>query len=514
MTLQEMLEKTATQYPEREAVVWKSQRLTYESLFRQSARLSSYLIKHGLGPGDRVILLLENSPNYAIAYFGVLSARGCVVALNPNTTAQELKHPLTESDPSVIICQASLLPLLHSRFGFLIRTRLILVEGGLPSESVPMAVRTAAFSEVTDGPISSESVIEGEREDLAQIVYTSGTTGSPKGVMLTHANLLANTKSIVTYLGLSAKDRVFVILPFFYSYGNSLLLTHVYAGGTLVIAENFVFLNGLLTQMKQERVTGFSGVPSSYGMLLRQSLFSKTSFETLRYVTCAGGALSKPLIQEIQTAHPKIEIIIMYGQTEASARLSYLDPAELNSKLGSIGKGIPGVKLKVLGEDGKVVSPGEIGEIVAEGDCIMTGYWKNREETERVLKNGQLHTGDMATVDEEEYIYIRGRKSDIIKCGSYRTHPLEIEGALNANPDVVESAVVGIEDEILGESIVAFVVIRPGSSLSSAALLQSAREFLPTYKLPKETIFLEEIPKTASGKIKRGILRQHLGLSA
>jgi acyl-coenzyme A synthetase/AMP-(fatty) acid ligase len=245
-------------------------------------------------------------------------------------------------------------------------------------------------------------------------------------------------------------------------------------------------------------------------MLLRQSVFPKTRFKTLRYITCAGGALAKSSISDLQACLPGTEIYIMYGQTEASARLSYLDPADLPRKLGSIGTGISGVSLKVCREDGTEVSPEEVGEITAEGGCVMKGYWEQPEETTKVLKDDRLYTGDLATVDQDGFIYIVGRRSDIIKCGSYRVHPVEIEEALNSHPEVVESAVIGVGDTILGESIVAFVVPRPGCSPSQSELLHQARKYLPTFKLPRKVIFVTALPKTSSGKIKRPDLRDQV----
>ncbi len=497
-------------YPDREAVVWKSQRLTYSVLHQDALRLSSFLIQQGIAPGDRVALVMENSPNYLVAYFGVLMAGACIVALNPNTTTHELQHPLEECEATAMIAQKSALPALTPCLAAMRSLKLLVLDSTEDAMPQGEPYRTVSFQEALEVREEPEPLDKTDADTLAQIIYTSGTTGRPKGIMLTHANLLANTDSIVRYLKLSVADRILVILPFFYSYGNSLLLTHVAVGGTLVIADQFVFLNALLSLMQREQVTGFSGVPSSFAMLLRQSKFPKIHFDSLRYLTCAGGALPVAHLQEIRAAHPDVELIIMYGQTEASARLSYLDPLDLPRKLGSIGKGIPGVELGVVDPNGKAVSPGETGEIIASGTCIMAGYWKNPEETLKVVREGRLHTGDMATVDEEGYIFVKGRKSDIIKCGSYRTHPLEIEGALNAHADVLESAVVGIEDEMLGESISAFVVRREKASLSVSDLLQSARQFLPPYKLPKDIIFVSKIPKTASGKIRRAILREQL----
>jgi long-chain acyl-CoA synthetase len=507
MTLLEMFHRTAAKYPDHEAIVHQSGRLTYQALFEKTCRLSSCLRQRGIQSGDRVVLLLENSPSYLISYFGVLGNGAVVVALNPDTTSHELQHLLLDSKPKGIICHASILPTLESGIGGSPFPKFILVDGSLSPESASGLQNVERLGDSLEVASPSDMSFVQSDEDLAQIIYTSGTTGKPKGVMLTHRGLIANTKSIAAYLKLSVQDRAMVILPFFYSYGNSLLLTHVFVGGTLVVAEQFVFLNKVIKQMLQERVTGLYGVPSSYAMLLKQSSFSRTRFETLRYLTCAGGALSKSLISALQDCLPRTEIYIMYGQTEASARLSYLEPSDLTRKMGSIGKGMPGVRLQVRRKDGTEVLPGEVGEITAEGDCLMKGYWDNPVETRKALKGNRLYTGDLATIDDEGFIFIVGRESEIIKSGSYRIHPTEVEEVLNCHPDVVESAAVGVDDAVLGESIVAFVVIRPDTSVPSSDLLRYARKFLPAFKLPRRIVFVEQLPKTSSGKIKRAALR-------
>lgn len=513
MLFQRLLADSARRVPQREAVVYKKRRVTYGEIEQNATRLGFYLTRHrNLLPGERVVLLLDNSPEYVVSYFGVLAAGGIVVPLNPETTAHELKDILRDCAPKGVICQASSMSAFRELQEELRQLDFVVMHG--PRSSSDFEEECGKFHDFQESLAAWDETWKPycpAAEDVAQIIYTSGTTGRPKGVMLTNGNLLANTESIVSYLHLTERDRVELILPFYYSYGNSILLTHVRVGGSLVLADQFVFLQAIVNQMLSEHVTGFSGVPSSFAMLERNSSFFRTSFETLRYVTCAGGALPKAMIVRLQAALPRADIVIMYGQTEASARLSYLPPRDLPRKIGSIGKGIPGVNLRVVLEDGSSVQPGEVGEIVAEGSCIMKGYWHNEGETQKVLQAGQLHTGDLATVDDEGYIFIVGRQSDTIKYGSYRIHPSQIEEVLSICPDVEQVAVAGQPSETLGEIIVAWVVRRPGSPMSSSDLLQFAKQFLPTYKLPQRVIFVDDLPKTASGKVKRRQLRDMMG---
>jgi len=326
--------------------------------------------------------------------------------------------------------------------------------------------------------------------------------------MLRHRNLLANTRSTVEYLELSEHDKIMVVLPFFYSYGNSILLTHIAVGGTLVVNQSFLYPNVILEQMIAEGVTGFSGVPSSFAILLNRSAIRDYSFPQLRYLTQAGAAMSPALAKNLSEVFPDVEIFIMYGQTEAAPRLSYLKPSKVVDKAGSIGKAIPGVTLEVCRPDGSMVDVGEVGEIVAIGENIMAGYWQRPQETAKVLQNGKLWTGDLARIDEDGFIFIESRKSDMIKSGSHRIGPKEIEDAIMELPSIHEVAVVGHDDEILGEKIVAFVVLKDDSELSEKELFRHCRRSLPTFKVPHEIVFQSELPKTATGKIKKTELKK------
>ncbi len=324
--------------------------------------------------------------------------------------------------------------------------------------------------------------------------------------MLTHANLVANTRSIVQYLELTDQDRAMAVLPFFYVYGNSVLLTHVAVGGTLVVNQSFVYPNLILEQMLAEQVTGFSGVPSTFAILLHRSGIREHAFPHLRYVTQAGGAMSPRHAAQIREVLPATDVYIMYGQTEASARLSYLPPADLERKAGSIGIAIPGVTLQVLDPQGKPVAVGEVGEIVARGPNVMAGYWGKPEDTAQVLRAEGLWTGDLARVDDEGYLTIVSRKSDMIKSGAHRLAPKEIEEILLEHPAVHECAVVGTPDEILGEAIQAVVVLKDGAPCTEKELVHHCRRNLPAFKVPHAVEFRDELPKTASGKIQKNKL--------
>ena len=280
----------------------------------------------------------------------------------------------------------------------------------------------------------------------------------------------------------------------------------------MVLASDFVFLNRALDLMQQQRVTGFSGVPSTFAMLLHKSDFRRREFKDLRYMTCAGGGLAPASVKRIQDIVPEVSLFLMYGQTEATARLSTLLPDEIDAKLGSIGRGIPDVELEVQDESDQLVPVGEVGEIVARGENVMVGYWNDPVQTREVLGPKGLRTGDLARVDDDGYIFIVGRRKDIIKSGAYRINPQEIEEVILKLDGIVEVAVAGMPHEIWGESPVAFVVPSPNCQPPSAKdIIEHCRQLLPRYKLIHDVEFVSLLPKTSSGKIRRGELKRGAG---
>ncbi len=487
-----LLQQSALSYPDKTALIQGTERVSYRELAERAARISQWLLHRGLNPGDRVAILTDQACEYVTAYFGIMAAGGIVVGLNTQTSDHALSSVLADSGSSIVLSHEK-----FRKYG--------------PTINAQASVRhfeTNIQSLWENGGETEHPLPQINSEDIAQIIYTSGTTGAPKGVMLSHRNLLANTRSTIEYLKLSAHDKVMAVLPFFYSYGNSILLTHIAVGGTLVVNQSFLYPNVILEQMAAEEVTGFSGVPSSFAILLNRSAVRDYKFPKLRYLTQAGAAMSPILAEKLSTVFPDVEIFIMYGQTEAAPRLSFLDPTRIVDKAGSIGKAIPGVTLEVCRPDGSPAAIDEVGEIVATGPNVMAGYWQQPHESAKVLKDGKLWTGDLARVDKDGFLFIESRKSDMIKSGSHRIGPKEIEDAIMEMECVHEAAVVGHEDEILGEKIVAFTVLKDGYDLSEKELTDHCRRRLPAFKVPHKFIFQSELPKTSTGKIQKTELKQ------
>jgi long-chain acyl-CoA synthetase len=505
--LWEYLISSAERSPAASAVLTEEGRTDYDALLAGALQIASAARSAGLGRGDRVVLFVDNSIEYVLCYFGILLAGGVVVGQAAGNRERHLKTVLNHCRAVGVVAGGrnvrtveNVAPLCPSLgFVFLADTP----EGAHNFDGV--IVRSLAEIAATEEPCPL--LPEGAPGDLAQIIYTSGTTGNPKGVMLTHGNLHANTESILSSLRLTSTDRVMAVLPFHYSYGNSLLLTHVACGGGVVIDNRFAYPQKIVERMAEEAVTGFAGVPSTFAILLDKTALTSTPLPALRMVTQAGGAMSPALGRRLCKALPGVKVFIMYGQTEASARLTCLDPDRLFEKPGSVGKAIPGVAIDVVGPEGGRVAPGETGEIVARGDNIMAGYWENPAETAKVLREDGLHTGDLARLDDEGYLFIVARKSDMIKSGAHRISPQEIEEVIMEDGRVHEVAVIGEPDPMMGENIVAVVVPKAGASITEREIGGFCRGQLPLYKIPKRIEFRASLPKTPSGKIKKELLR-------
>ena len=500
-TLVELLDASARARPEATALLWRDSRWSYRMLREATLATAQWLAGAGVREGDRIGLLFRNCPQYVAAYYGALRLGAGIVPMNPHERAGVLARQMEHCGARIVVGDAD-----HPEWPA--------VESALPVSGI--AVRALA---VQAGPDAAASflaqlgsppgvhpvpdVTPGDPERMACIIYTSGTTGQPKGVMLSHRNLVSNTLSIIEYLGLDRHDRGLVVLPFHFSYGNSVLHTHLAAGAELLLEDSLAYPHLVLQRMQDEKVTGFSGVPSTFAVLLSRCRLADYDLRSLRYLTQAGGPMPRPNISRLRDELPDVSLYIMYGQTEASARLSYLPPERLDDKLGSVGIGIPGVELAVRRLDGSRAAVGETGEIVARGPNIMMGYWRDETATRAVLADGWLHTGDLGHFDADGFLYIDGRAVEMIKVGAFRISPQEVEEVISALPGVEEIGVTSIDDDLLGQAVKAVIVVSPGARLDVRAVKAHCRAHLAAYKIPKEIEFAEVLPRTATGKIQR-----------
>jgi len=513
LMLHTFLSQRARTKPDALAIIQGQRRVPYGDLERNVSRIASFLLRNNMKKGDRIGILSKNSPEYIAAYIGTQQAGGISVDINFQDSVHEIKTIVNHCSISTLIVENSYITAVADAVR---ETPSVTMVIGIERRSTgasavrdkfPSRIWYTAMSDIVsheDGKCVSSEVTGA---DIASIVYTSGTTGRPKGVMLSHENFLSNAGSITEYLRLTERDKVMVVLPFCYSYGKSLLTTHLMVGGTLVLENSFMYPNIVFDKMVEEGVTGFAGVPSTFAIMLNRSNIRKYRFPELRYVTQAGGAMSPQHARELSMLLPDAQIFIMYGQTEATARLTYLPPEELLRRPGSIGRPIPGVEIEVVQEKGLPAGDGQEGEIVAQGKNIMAGYWNDPEETKKVLKEGRLYTGDIGRKDKDGYLYIVGRRSDMIKSGAHRISPKEIEEVILEMNDVHEVSVVGIPDEILGEAIRAVIVLKEGFEPDEKKVQRHCQTKLASFKMPKEVVFADELPKTSSGKVRRYLLK-------
>jgi acyl-CoA synthetase (AMP-forming)/AMP-acid ligase II len=455
---------------------------TYGWLLRAAESVRRYLCSRpDHAPGARVALKLANSPEYVAAYYGTLLADGVVVPLPVTLEPMRLKQIEDACRPDTLI-------VLKSATG--------------------EAATTVTLIAESFGDIPRPSPTRG-RDDLAMLLFTSGSTGLPKGVMLSHGNILSNARSILHDLPINADDRALVLLPFCHAFGNSILQTHMLAGATMVFAGALMFPATIPQAIAKFEATSFSAVPEVYGMLMKYGRLGEQTMPHLRYMSVAGGGLRHALSVQMAELIAPADFYVMYGQSEATARLAVLPPDQLKVREGSIGRALSGVELAVLDEFNKALPQGEVGMLCARGPNVMLGYWQDDAATAEALSGSWLRTGDLARADADGYFYIEGRANLLVKVQGYRVHPVEIEG-------VVEAAFPGVRAVALpmqhaGETRFAlFVAPQGGAAVDLAALRATCQRELPSYKIPVHVEILEELPLTSGYKVDRAALSQRL----
>ena len=465
--------------------------ISYAQFWAQAQDFAAHLHAQGLNAGDRVALILPNRIEAAVACYGTWLAGGVVVPLNAQARVRDFLPWLRHCAARHVVYEA----------GHADAEQALAQLDPVPAHTVLVEAQPLCPARASDELAITRQ--ETDPASLALILYTSGTTGAPKGVMLSHANLLANAEAVVSYLELVPDDRVLSVLPFYYAYGASVLHTHLITGACVVLAPNLLFPHLVLKVLEQQRATGFSGVPSTYALLLQHVALGEHDLSSLRYLTQAGGAMSPALTQRLRDALPHPRLFVMYGQTEATSRISWLPPHRLDEKLGSVGIPVQGLEWKILRDDHTPATQGEPGEVWVRGDNIMLGYWMNPDATAAVLQDGWLRTGDMGSLDADGYLFLQGRRSDMIKTGAHRVHPTDVEEVIAEIPGISEVAVVGVDDEVLGQVVKAFVVATDQPPRAEDRIKAHCRTRLASYKIPRHIVFVDALPRTASGKVRR-----------
>lgn len=509
LSLLSRLRQRVAEHPERVALVEGDRRLTYGELGERIERIGQALVQR-IQPGDRVALVMDNGADSVSALYGIWWAGGVVVTLNNALKPHDLAALLAQ-------CGATLVLIDQTAAGLPAALSVLAADATCTPPALAMTVvelAAAPLATVATAATAAALPRLGQPGDTAALIFTSGTTGQPKGVMLSHANLAANVTAVQHTLPMRPDDITLCVLPFHYAYGGSVLHTHLTLGATLVLENSFMYPQRIVTRMAECEVTAFYGVPSSFYLLMSRGHLSTAPLPRLRYLAQAGAAMAPARISELRQLLPHAPLWLMYGQTEACSRLTTLSPADHADRPGSAGRALPGVTLAILDADGGPLPAGERGEVCARGPNVMQGYWASPADTAAVLKGGWLRTGDIGHLDGDGFLYLHGRSRDILKIGAHRVAPQEIEHAIQGVAGVQECAVLAMPDALLGEVPRACVIPAPGHVPSEALkrdILRACREQLALYKCPKQVDFFDAFPRTASGKVQKHLIAEGTG---
>lgn len=463
-TLPELLKARASEAPEAPFLFFKEEVWTRAELSRAASEATLRLRNAGVKRGDRVALHLPNGPDFIFNFFGIMEAGAVAVPINTALKEPEVAFILKDCGAAVTVSGAGL-----TRLG----------DGAGPAAA----------------------------GEAAAIIYTSGTTGFPKGAVLTHGNYLFDVENTVRAIGMNARDRFLCFLPLFHVNGQVVtVLSPLWAGGSMVLMEKFA-PKEFFELLSRHRCTAFSGVPSVYSVLLNLPDGARYDLSSLRFCICGAAPMPVEVFNAFE-AKFKVHILEGYGLSEGTCVSTVNPPPPGKRKIGSIGLPLEGQEVLIVDEGGRPVPDGQVGEITVKGANVMQGYWNNPQATAETLRDGRLHTGDLGTKDSDGYLYIKGRKKEMIIRGGENVYPKEIEEALYSHPDVAEAAVVGLPDSRWGEEVAAFVVLKEGRAAAPKDLQKHLRGRLADYKLPRVWRLVAALPKTATGKIQKHKLRE------
>ncbi len=512
--LEEYMVRSAEGHPDKLALVFKKKRLTWGEVKAEAGRIANTLRGLGLRRGDRVVLYLDNCAELALGIFGALAADGIFVVVNAQTKADKLAYVLNDCRARVVVTDRVLEAQYTLAFEQAqhLEHALVIDLGDEPAKIGGVACQD--FSGAVAKAESAWPSVKKIPTDLAAIIYTSGSTGDPKGVMLTHHNMVSAAESITTYLKNEKDDVVLCVLPLSFDYGLYQWLMVNQYGGTLILEQSFNYPTAILKLIEQEKVTGLPVVPT-IASILRQWEEKGTRLAHVRYVTNTAAALSLTHIETLKRLAPNARLYSMYGLTECK-RVCYLPPELLDVKPLSVGVPMPNMEVFVVGPDGKELPPDEVGELVVRGPHVMKGYWEKPEITAEWLKPSPLipnemwlWTGDQFKRDADGHLYFVGRKDDIIKTRGEKVSPKEVENAIYALPGVQDAAVVGQKDDVLGQAIRAFVVLTEGTKYEAKEVIAHCQALLEGFMVPKYVTFVSSVPKTPSNKITKKNIWDH-----
>ncbi|WCN39216.1 class I adenylate-forming enzyme family protein [Aneurinibacillus uraniidurans] len=504
MLLSNVLQQHAVRQPDRLITVFQGRETSYAHMQENCRRLGGYFHRQGLVQGDVVALLLNNSDSFVTCYFACQFAGLVVLPINTRLAPREIEYILNHSEARMLVYDHDL--------------------SGIVEQVIPQVPHLQHFVHVGEGGGGFElneaiklggeiPKLQQQEDDTAVIFYTSGTTGKPKGVMLTHRNCVAVASMWNEALGMQKEDRVMIVAPLFHcAAAHVFMLPLIYGGGTLVIESGF-HPQGTIESLQKNEVSIFFGVPAMYMILLNTPGIESMEVPNLRKFMYGAAPMPYELIRRIKQLFPQTGVQNLYGQTENSPGTTTLGDEHALSKAGSVGKPLPRSEVRVVDEEGNEMPIGQVGEIAIKGDHVMKGYLKNPEATALAIRGGWLFSGDLGKLDEEGFLYIVDRKKDMLIRGGENIYPIEVEEVLYEMPEVLEAAVVGVPHEVYGEIPKACVVVKDGYSLTEEQVVSFCQERLAKYKVPTLVEFVSELPRNASGKVLKTVLRGEIKFS-
>ncbi len=499
-TIKDLLIEREARLKNKTFIFWENDEVSYSKLLDTARRIGSSLAGKGLNRDDKVCIWLQNRPEFTYLMFGCAFSGTVLVPINTQFKAEEAQYIIDNSEAKLLITQPEFYEMAAKIKPNCPKLKEIVVVDQAPSGTTP-------FSELYNPAQSVDREIS--EQDIASIIYTSGTTGYPKGVLLTQKNYLVNASQIAQAAKMTEADRFMCILPLFHVNGQLVtVLAPLYAGAKMILTKGFS-PKDFLARLARYQATAFSGVPTVYAILNNQPDAEKYDLSSLRFCIC--GAAPMP-VEVFETFERKYKAFILegYGLSEGTCASS-LNPLDGTRKIGSIGTPLKGQEMRIVDDKDQEAARGSVGEIVVRGENVMKGYYRNQQATEDTLKGGWLHTGDLGYQDPDGYFFIVGRKKEMIIRGGENIYPKEIEEVLYKHPGVLDAAVVGLPDKVWGEEVGAFIVPKPGQTLTEPELIEYCKARIANYKCPRRVFFREELPKTATGKIqKRKILEQYL----
>lgn len=494
MNIAQHVERAAKFFPDRPAILFEGKQLPYGELNAQANRLANALIANGVRRGDRVSLYLPNIPQFAVCYLAAIKAGAIAVSINSIFKSDEVKYIVNDSGSVALFTVGDLLQYVP-RADCPTLKHVVVCEGE--------AQGNVALDDWLSKSASDGKAVDMQPDDPAVLLYTSGTTGFPKGATLTHGNVISNMYSTVHHAGYRPDDRMALFLPLFHVFGQNFIMNATFnACATLVLHRRFT-PDAVLDSIRRDRITMFFAVPTIYINLLNMDL-SKYGLSSIRYEFSAAATMPQEISRRWTERFGR-PVYEGYGLTECSPFACYNH--DFRHKSGSVGTAVENFELKILDENENETPPGQWGEICIKGPGVMKGYWGKSEDTARALRGGWLHSGDIGTMDDEGYVFIVDRVKDMINVAGFKVWPAEVEQVLYRHPAVKEIAVYGVSDPEKGEAVRAAIVLKDGAAATSDEIIAYCRERMAVYKVPAAVDFVKELPKSATGKILKRVLR-------